>query len=441
MNSKIFWSSFFFSLYLQGLSLYFYITGVVGGRSSEITAVFQCGSLLLFTLISLNIKEYRQNLLRFEFVDILMICFFVLGVIDLSVGNITYALPQNILIYFTVYSFSQFVARGLTFKQFQTIFYLSTLFAFLASALTLASHFMGVSSLVNNGARLATGSSQNPIEAGTTGAYALLMCFFLSMRATALSQKLWFLVCAIPGGFIAILSGTRSATIAIVLGVAFILGSAFLFYWKTPGSIATKQSSSSVAYNTLIALACLFFSVHSFAPTPSATAKEGLKLDKTLERIGSITAIVTNQVPDESVGDRYNRFGKATSTFLENPLTGGKIYSSGFVHNAFLQAVSDYGLLGFATYVVPFIYAVFSILKVLQLSYRKGLAYLTTEAWMITAFAVLLLIQALVLLLIHVDPYRTYLTPCIVGMLIAFSRLRIPYSSKLKTRNVSNQPI
>lgn len=422
-------SSFFLSLYLQALGTYFYITGATGTRSSVLTAVFQIGSLSLFLLASLGIKECRKRLQTVRIIDLLLLAFFVAVVLDLTIGKIDYPLPENLLIYFVTYSFAMAIARCLTLPQFKLILYFTSIIAILTSILIYRDYLSGVAVEVNNASRLAVGSSGNPIEAGNLGAYAALMSLFLSLKARSLPVKVVLLVLMYPGAMVSILSGTRSAVLSLAIGSIFIVSTTLFLKLKDFGSRLKQFSVSSLIYGLLVLMVLFGAPVISSASRPAAadlaaspTAQS--PLDRTLNRLSNIP-LLSDQAPDDSVGARYSFYGVASKAFGQNPLWGGRVYSVGFVHNAFLQVLAEFGIFGVVTYILPIFWLCGRTLYTAVLSLKRSSAYFHSDDWTVTAFMVLVTIQAMFVLLVHAEPYRSYFPPCAIGMMIAFSRLGI----------------
>jgi O-antigen ligase len=425
MNWKVIGSSLFISLYLQGLSLYFYLSGATGSRTSSLTGTFFLICLFSFLIISCNIKEARQNLLRFGLLEVLCLCFFGLFLYDYVNNPVYLHLPQNILFQFSVYTISLFVARGLTFKQFKWCFYFTTFIAVFTSLLLLGGFLNGSATSVAYGSRLVSGDAGNPIETGHLGSYAASASILLSVLSNSLGTKLLFLVAALPGALIAILSGTRSAVISLSMAVFFILGTTLFMNLKGSRSLLKRASITAIVYYTLIIFAIGLLPLAAI-PTgdQSATSeKHGFDVNGTITRISTVFSLGEEDQKDNSILERREFYDNAVKAIADNPLSGKKLYSSGFVHNVFLQTTSEYGILGIVTYTLPVIWLFYYLLNVVRLSINQGFAYFKTDAWMITTFTVLLSIQTIVVMVFHNDPYRSYFTPCVIGVMIAFSRL------------------
>lgn len=425
-------SSFFFSLYLQGLALYFYITGAAGIRSSIVTGIFQFGSLLLFVLLSLKIRESQQKLQHIEAIDLLLLAFAGAVILDITVTKLTYKLPENILIYFTTYMFALVVARCLTLKHLKAVFQISTAIATLTAILLYIDFSRGAAIAVNNDSRLAIGNSGNPIEAGNVGAYAALMCLFMSLQAKKLLSKLSLLALMAPGTLVASLSGTRSAVLSIAVGSAFVVGSTFFLQIKGISSRLRKFSVSTFLYYFLVLLLIITVPMISSPAASSSTPKSsGFSIDKALKRVSNIP-FLNNQAPDASVKGRYELYDNAVKEASKNPIWGGKLYSVGFAHNAFLQVFAEFGLFGLVTFTLPALWVFWRYIQIAWAGLQQRSSYFNTEQWTATVFVGLLLIQALFQLLFHADPYRSYFPPCVIGIGIAFSRLGLDKKSLTK---------
>ncbi len=432
MKTKVIWSSFFLSLYLQGISLYFYVTGATGGRTSALTGVFQLGSLLMYVLISWNIKECRQKLMQFGFLEVLCLGFVGLFTFDFVNNPYWLHLPENVLARFSLFTFALFVARGMNFSQFKYTFYFTAFLSVLTSCLLLGGLLNGSASAVADGSRLSVGDSANPIDIGHLGSYAASASLLLSILANKLGVKLFFLLTTIPAVLVTVLSGTRSAVISLSIAIFFTLITTLLMNLKGAGSLLKRISITSIIYYTVIIIGVGFM---PFISAPSgeisaAPGKHGFDLNRTLTRISLITSVGGEKQKDASFQERYTLYDQAIKAVTEKPLVGTKLYSNGFVHNAFLQTAGEYGVLGFVTYALPLIWVLIHLVNVIRLSLKQGAPYFKTDAWMITSFTALLFIQAIMIMCFHSDPYRTSFTPGVIGVMIAFSRLGL--DEKLK---------
>jgi hypothetical protein len=433
MNWKVIWSSLFISLYLQGLSLYFHLTGATGSRTSSLTGTFLLTCLCLFLIISFNIKEAREKLLRFDLLEILCLCFFGIFLYDFINNPVYLHLPKNIFFQFCVYTFSLFVARGMTFKHFKWCFYFTTFLAVFTSLLLLGDFLGGHAASVAYGSRLTSGDSANPIETGHMASYAASASLLLSVLSNSLGMKLFFLIVGIPGALIAILSGTRSAVISLSISVVIIMVTTLLLNLRGSTSFLKRLSISSILYYTVVFLSALFIPVlssYSSGFQSQSDGKKGFELNGTINRLSNILVAGDSATADQSVQERYSLYDKSIEMLTENPLVGGKLYSAGFVHNAFLQTATEYGILGIVTYTLPFVWLTYHLANVIRLGLKQGADYFKTDAWMITLFTTLLFVQAIMIMLFHSDPYRSYFTPAVIGLMIAFSRLGL--DSQLK---------
>ena len=432
MNTKVIWSSLFISLYLQGISFYFYIIGAVGAGKIALTGIFQFACVLMFVLISWNIKECRQKLIKFGLLEVLCLAFFGLFIFDFINNPYYMHLPENILFYFTVYTFALFATRGMNFSQFKYTFYFTAFLAILTSFLLCGGFLSGSVSAVADGSRLTSGDSANPIEIGHLGSYAASASLLLSILAKKLGVKLFFLITALPAVLVTVLSGTRSAVISLSIAVAFILITTLLINLKGSGSLLKRLSTTSIIYYTVVIMSIGVLPLAS-APggdSPTSAGKHGFDLSRTLNRVSTIYSLGGEEKQDASVQGRYDLYDQAVHSISENPLAGAKLYTNGFVHNAFLQTTSEYGVLGIITYALPLCWLIYCLVNIIRLSIKQGTLYFKTDAWMITSFTALLLIQAIIIMCFHSDPYRTYFTPGVMGVMIAFSRLGL--DEKLK---------
>ncbi|MBW4441691.1 MAG: O-antigen ligase family protein [Plectolyngbya sp. WJT66-NPBG17] len=418
--NKLVLSAFFFSLYLQGLSAYFYLTGALHIRSSILTGVFQIGSLLIFVGLSIGIRESSRKLKHVQLLDLLLLAFSIAAILDMTVTHLAYQLPDNILIYFITYTFSMLVARCLTLQQLKIVFQISAVLATITAILLYADFLRGTAIAVNNDSRLAVGNSGNPIEAGNVGAYAALMCLFMSLRAKELVSKLALLALMLPGGAVATLSGTRSAVLSIAIGGMFVVGTTLFLQLKGIGSRLRQFSVSTFLYYLLVLL--LLITAPMLSSPSSAHSTKGFSIDRALSRVENIP-LLSNQGPDASVAKRYELYENATKAISKNPLWGGRLYSVGFAHNAFLQVAAEFGIFGIVTFVLPTFWVIWRYLQILWIGLQQRSTYFNSDQWLVTVFVGLLIIQALFQLLVHSDPYRSYFPPCVIGIAIAFSRL------------------
>jgi O-antigen ligase len=424
-NTKALWSAFFISLYLQGLSLYFYITGLLKIRASFITGLFLLGTPLTFLLISWGIKECRQKLLQFGFIEFLCLGFVILFFYDLANNPYYVRLPVNMGFMFATYYFAFFVARGLNFKQFKYVCYFTTFFALFSSLILGESFLSGTATSVANGSRLSVGDSGNPIEVGHLGSYAAAASLMMSLLAKRLPIKLLLLAAIIPATLVTMLSGTRSAVITLAISIVIILGTTIWINLKNSGSILKRLSVTAVIYYTvlLLGIGMLPFASGLTGGGGGEAGKSGFNLSGTLHRVSLILTLTEEKQEDDSINSRRTLYDQAAKSIVENPLTGTKLYSNSFVHNAFLQTTSEYGIMGTVTYAVPVLWLIGYLLNVARLGIKQGAPYFRTDAWMITMCMLLFSIQIIAIMCFHADPYRTYLVPPTIGMLIAFSRL------------------
>ncbi|MCU0549097.1 MAG: hypothetical protein MUC48_07095 [Leptolyngbya sp. Prado105] len=426
-------SAFFLSLYVQGLSAYFYLTGLVGLRTTILTAIFQAGSILLFLLYSMNIRECKEKIKTFKLIEVLFATFFVAVVLDITVAQKAYTIPADVLPKFLLYMLALFVARCLTKAQFKGIFQITALLSILTSIALSRDFLAGTAIAVNNASRLAIGDSANPIEAGNLGAFAASVSLLISLKAKDFPTKILFLALMVPGGLVASLSGTRSAVLALAVGTVFLMGTTLIFKLKDLGSRLRQFSLSSLFYYGLLLLllvASLSISSPSPATANSTKTTDGFVLDRTLTRLMTIPFFGQ---ADTSVNARFLYYDQAVTGFNQNPLMGGKVYSAGFVHNAFLQVLVEFGLFGVCTYILPIAWLVWRFLAILGSSLKKSSSYFKTDDWTITAFMGIIMIQMLFVLMVHAEPYRSYFPPCAIGMAIAFSRLGLDRKSHSKT--------
>ncbi|GAB4300399.1 MAG: hypothetical protein Fur0025_40030 [Oscillatoriaceae cyanobacterium] len=156
----------------------------------------------------------------------------------------------------------------------------------------------------------------------------------------------------------------------------------------------------------------------------SNTASIIMPFKKSWSRISQVFLIGSNQVTDHSITERYSLYERGFNVFADHPVFGGQVYSAGSVHNAFLQSASDLGILGIITFVIPFMYfGVFYLSTVLSHAIKLQAVYWKSDLWMVDSWAGFVLFESGCLFCFHGDPYRTYISICGIGILIAFTKL------------------
>lgn len=428
MRLKLILSSLIFSLYFQGLDLFFCIVSFINFKPTWLTGLYQIGLLITFFFITLSEKNSRRLLFKVGFPDVLHLCFFGLVLLDINLSNLNYSIPEDITIYFTVYSFSLFLGRALNFQQLKWVCYFTNFIGVFTCFLLLLQIITGSASYANHGTRLVTGLAGNPINTGYIGSYTFLSSLILSLKFKDPLLKIAFAIFSIPGIIISFLSGTRSANIFTFLGLTLIV---FMFFWVNFITFIDfkKKNFFSKSLTLKFCLGFALFILVSVLIDPELLQNfyepEALSLfsfEKAWSRISQLFLVSSNQVTDKSILSRFKFYENAINIFLENPVLGGEFYSAGYVHNAFLQSASDFGILGIVTFILPFLYSSYQCLEILisNLTYKKN--YFGNDYWMISVFSVIFFLEATCLFSFHGDPYRSYIPLCIFGVLISSYR-------------------
>ncbi|NDJ18730.1 O-antigen ligase family protein [Myxacorys almedinensis] len=434
MKPKSKWSAILLGAYVHGLTLYFTLSSLVGVRSNVLTGIFQVALISIPFLFIITDKKPKQNLFRIGVIDILYIAFVAMFLYDLIFPSPTTVFPENLAIYFSVYWFALVLARSLTFSQFKVFCYASNATASVTSLVLFAQVMSGSAMLVDNGNRLAAGSSGNPILVGYTGAFAFLSGLILWITGKTSTRAIWLLI-SIPGFFVCTLSGTRSATLSM-LASAFLLGVYVLYIL-----LSSNKASSTFFANTVLAAGIFLSGLIILDPvmaimSPEKRSDEPSLLASAIEngisRIDILFRVASGGRGDMSIDGRQAIYQYAWELFLKNPIWGNGLYSSGSAHNAFLQVATEFGVFGILTFTVPLLCLSYQFFKVIglsmvQLDQRRSLRHplrlLKSDYATMTGFSIIFFIQALCLFSFHGDPYRNYLPLCSIGVLIAFVRL------------------
>jgi hypothetical protein len=416
---KVLLSAIVFSLYFQGLDLFFYIASLIKFKPTWLTGIYQASLLITFCVVITFFKDSRKKLIRFSWIEALYISFFILVLTDKFLINNGYAIPENLIVYFVVYSFGFVLARALTFQQIKLVCYFTSYIAIFTCSLLLLQFLSGSASFANNETRLVTGLAANPINTGYIGAYGFLTSLALSIKANKFITKVFFASTSLICVPVCFLSGTRSANIFLMLGISLVLVANI---YKIRKIIKGKKIFTNASFS-LVTLFILIIQETFLNFIKKINLIFLNTFTKPWSRISQLLLINSQQVTDKSIISRYESYDSAINTFLNKPLLGGSLYSSGYVHNAFLQSASDFGILGILTFVLPFFYLcckwLVSYIRIIN--YYKR--HYENDLWMVSTFAGIILIEAICLFSFHGDPYRSYLPLCATGFLIAYSRL------------------
>lgn len=436
LQFKLITSALIFSMYFQGLGLYFYITGVINFKPTWLTAAYQIFLLLTFLLLVLSLKDSRHNLLNIKFIELIYIAFFLIVNFDIQSPSSPGAIrPENLSIYFIVYSLSLALARALTFEQLTLVCYFTNFISVITSNLLVLQFLMGSSSFLVG--RLFIGSSGNPILAGYVGAYAFITSIILFEKSNSLLMRLLFIAASIPGLIVAMLSGTRSSlifiAICIIIGFMMTLVIKIKAYLYSCGKtlIRLETGLAFCLNGSFIILIIMFLSPVFPTDNPVFSSIFGTAFG----RADQLLLIGSEQVKDNSLLERYSFYQQAIKNFSDSPIFGRGIYSSGYVHNSFLQSASDFGLIGVITFVLPFFYLGYQVFKNLKNNvFQRNIDYFKSNHWMINTFSVVMLIESICISSFHGDLYRSAIPLCVLGMLISVSRFNTDFRLKISRK-------
>ncbi|MGG6269234.1 O-antigen ligase family protein [Leptolyngbya sp. AN10] len=428
--------------FVHGLTLYFAVAGILGIHTTILTAIFQIGTLLIGLYYTLYNPEARRKLFRIGFFEILYFAFMILIGFDLVTMKDQSNLPDNFVIYTSVYWFALILLRSLSFDQLRIFCYVTTCLATLTSSILFVQVITGSASLVDNGGRLSVGTSGNPIIAGYTGAYCCLASLILWIKSPP-DQKLFWLACSAPGFFVCVSSGTRSATLSLVLAGGLI-GLYVLNIVTKSGKTFTRFLSNTFLVAGILGMLLIL------APLASNPASANSKADRSPlevvvengnQRIQILVQMFTGGGGgDMSIQGREALYATAIEAINDNPVFGKGLYAAGGAHNVFLQVTAEFGLLGVITFILPFLLLIYQVFNTLtsaiastsSWSYHTASKFLRSDYWMVSSFAVVMLVQGISMFSFHGDPYRSYLPIASIGILIAFLRLNHRSLQKFK---------
>ncbi len=439
-------SSLAIGIYFQGLQLYFYLTGLINFKPQWLTAFYMI-SLLIITFYGLFIlKDNRKKLFNLGFLEICYLLFYILVLIDYRYFiTKNYDIPDFMIIYFTVYSFSLFISRALFFRQIKIIFYSTNILTFVTSILLLHQLLSGSASFTADGVRLVAGSTNNPINTGYLGAYCCttsLIIFFTNKLK--ISGKIYSFLACITGFYITILAGTRSAFIFCGISIFFILLASIwskIFFLHQNMKIIYQNNLINIFLIILFGITLIFFTLSS-SITDSLWGTNNLwiqNLSDQFSRLSTISSIFFGDEYtklDDSASGRVILYKNAISIFIQNPIFGGGVYSAGYVHNAFLQSASELGMLGLLTFSIPFFYlGLLCIKNFWRINLSSEFYYKNSDYWSINLFCVILFVQATCQWSFHGDPYRSYIPLCSIGLLMSYFKLPALKNTRTKLKN------
>lgn len=440
MPKKAKYAAVALATFVHGLTLYFAIAGALGIHTMVLTAIFQLGCISTGLFYILKDPIAQRKLFRVGFYEIFYLGFIALFAYDLATVPKTVTLPSNFAIYTSVYWFALILLRSLSFDQLKIFCYVTTCFATITSSVLMLQVITGTATWVENGGRLAVGTAGNPIISGYTGAYCCIASLILWIRSPS-SQKLFWLGCSIPGFFVCLSSGTRSATLSIALAGGLI-GIYVLNVLTKSGRMFTRFLSNSFVFAGVLGLLLIVVPVVSDPATAqSKTDRPPLEmaLENSSRRIQALFDVLAGGKGDMSLQGREKLYDSAIETFNKQPVFGKGLYSTGGTHNVFLQVAAEFGTMGIVTFILPFLILVYQVFKTLldavvstsSQSYSAASKFLRSDYWMVSSFSVLMVVQALTTFSFHGDPYRNYLALAYLGILIAF--LRLKHRSLLKS--------
>lgn len=425
-----------FGFYMHGLTFYFVIASLAGVHSATLTAAYQSLTIGIPFLLNLVDSDGRKRMLRFGAIELLYLLFAALFLYDYFTTRTPEIFPENLIIYAGLYWFALMVGRSLSFEQLKTVCYTSNRVAVATSLLLIAQVVTGTASWADHGRRLVAGTAGNPINVGHTGAYAFLTCLLLWLKAKPSSKMVW-LGLSVPGLMVTIFSGTRSATLAILLGAAIVAIYVTRIITQSGRSVARVTTNVTFIFGLLLSVMLLLGPLMA-APGQSAGTKTAepspltVAIDNGSKRIDALFQVLSGgNTGDSSIRGRENMFRFAFEGFLAHPLSGQGLYSQYATHNAFLQVALEFGILGVTTFVAPFFYIVYHIVQATFLTakrVRQASSQINPERFIrsdfsvVTCFMLVIFMQAVCLFSFHGDPYRNYLPICSTGLLLAYLR-------------------
>ncbi|MEP0916924.1 O-antigen ligase family protein [Leptolyngbya sp. DQ-M1] len=416
--------------YVHGLTFYFSVSGLVGARTTLLTAIFQVTLVTIpFVLIVLT-RAPRQRLFRVSFVELFYLAFVAMFLVDYMTIKDKSTFPENLLIYFGVYWTALCLMRSLTFAQFRLLCPASSAIAVFTSLILLVQVLTGGAQWADNGGRLVAGTSSNPILVAYTGAYAFLSCLVMWLTGRYAGNPL-LLVLMVPGFLVSSFAGTRSATLSVLVSAAFVV------IYTVNLLMSSNKSAVRAISNFLLYSGVGLASLLMLSPLSAATSSSNAEISPVeraltngFQRIDILFKLITGSGGgDRSIQGREAMYSGVSSLFFRSPIWGHGLYSYGSVHNAFMQVAIEFGIFGIITFVLPFLYLAFRVMQI-ALSPAKQCAdarqspsqFVKSDYAMMTCFTVVFLFQSICLFSFHGDPYRNYLPIASVGLMIAFLR-------------------
>jgi O-antigen ligase len=368
-------------------------------------------------------------------IEFLYLIFAVLFIYDFFTTRTPEIFPENLLIYASLYWFALAVAKSFSFEQLKIACYTSNRVAVATALLLMAQVSTGTASWADHGRRLVAGTAGNPINVGHTGAYAFLTCLILWLKAKPSSKAIW-LGLSVPGLMVTVFSGTRSATLAILLGVAVVALYVTRIITQSGRSIARVTTTVTFVCGVLLSGMLLLGPLMAAPRQSTGMITEPPPLTTAIEngsqRIDALFQVISGgNTEDRSIRGREKMFQFAFEGFLAHPLIGQGLYAQYATHNAFLQVALEFGILGVATFIAPFFYIVHHIVQAIFLTAKRVRQaseqinperFIRSDFSVVTCFMLVVFVQAVCLYSFHGDPYRNYLPICSTGLLLAYLR-------------------
>jgi O-antigen ligase len=439
MNWKPYLLAILVAFYSQGLTLYFALAGgILGIQSTALTAAFQIFLLLGMAWIIITTPTYRKRLFKINLIDLLYLFFIVLLVADFAFPGQQSSIPDGLLIYVSVYWPALILVRALGFLEIK-IFCVSAISIASTTTVLMYGQVMAGTAVWLQGRLVASISdvtgSGNPIILGYTGGFAFLAGIVMLMWAKSLIGKLSWLGISVLGLMVCSFTGTRSAMLSCLLG-AVLLMAYFLNVISRKGSSSFRFFSNTISSAGIIVLALVFLT-----PVPSSTqASSGPQdnspvvaaLEQGLKRFDTLSNINDDQERDASAEKRTEIYASTWELMQKSPILGSGLYSAGMAHNAFLQIAADFGLLGFITFIAPFLYLTYAVFRnplndlsrVGKFPTVSPQAFIHSDKFLIDCFMFILWLQVMFAFSFHGDPYRNSAGVCTLGLLSLFSRLK-----------------
>jgi O-antigen ligase len=281
---------------------------------------------------------------------------------------------------------------------------------------------------------LFAGASGNPIILGYTAGFTFLAALTMSMRSKSIPSRLIWLALSILGFMVCSFTGTRSALLSCMVGAILLLTYFLNIVGKTVRS-SFRFFSSSVSVAGIILALLLIFLPATNSSSANVSFQESspviVALENGISRLDTLTKVEDDQERDASAEARTKIYANAWSLIQESPVLGSGLYSAGMAHNAGLQIMADFGILGVATFTVPFLYLTYVVFKkplrdliwVGRFPSLSPQAFIRSDTFLINCFMFIMWLQVMFGFSFHGDPYRNSTAISTLGLLSAFSHL------------------